>query len=141
MRDSISNIDVRRAISPVASAADNTPIVSQIIDRRGYDMLAFIIATGALPDVDATFTTLVEHGDTSNLSDVTAVDDIDLVGTEALASFVFSADDRVFKIGYRGLKRYVRLTITPGANTSASLLAAIALLGYGPSAPFANPPA
>lgn len=138
--DLVSQIDVKRAISPVASAADNTPIVSQIIDRAGYFGAAFLILTGALPDADATFTVLVEHGEVANLSDAAAVPDADLIGTEALASFIFSDDDKVRKIGYRGNKRYLRLTITPAANASASLVAAVAILHHPRSRPTANPP-
>lgn len=134
MRDSISNIQLKRAISPV-SVSDNTAQVSQIIDRFGYDSLAFLIATGSLADADATFTTLVEEGDVSNLSDAAAVADADMVsqtsGTapEAAASFTFAHDDQVRKIGYLGTKRYVRLTITPAANASAAVLCAVAILG------------
>lgn len=137
MRDLLSGIQVKRALSPV-SVADNTAQVSQIIDRAGYGSVGFVIATGALPDADATFTVLVEHGDQANLSDAVAAPDSDLIGSdpasstapEAQASFTFAADDNVRKIGYRGTKRYVRLTITPANNASASLLSAIALLGH-----------
>jgi hypothetical protein len=73
----------------------------------GYESLTWLIATGALPDADATFTVLVEHGDAANLSDAAAVPDEQLVGTEALASFIFSDDNKCFKIGYIGGKRYV----------------------------------
>jgi hypothetical protein len=33
--------------------------------------------------------------------------DAQLVGTEALASFIFSDDNKCFKVGYSGGKRYV----------------------------------
>lgn len=136
MRDHISNIQVKRAISPV-SVADNTAQVSQIIDRLGFDSLSFLILTGSLADADATFTVLVEEGDAANLSDAAAVADADLIAQdtssatapEAQASFTFAADDQVRKIGYRGIKRYVRLTITPASNASAAVLAACAVLG------------
>jgi hypothetical protein len=140
MRDSINNIQVKRAISPV-SVADNTAQVSQIIDRQGYDSLAFLIATGSLGDAGAEFTVLVEDGDAANLSDAAAVADADLVtqtsGTapEAAASFIQSDDDEVRKIGYIGSKRYVRLTITPTNNATAALLAAVAVLGHPEQAP------
>lgn len=140
MRDSISNMQVKRAISP-ASVSDNTAQVSQIIDRQGYDSLAFLIATGSLADADATFTVLVEEGDAANLSDAAAVADADMVsqtsGTapETAASFTFAADDQVRKIGYIGSKRYVRLTITPASNASAAVLAAVAVLGNPEHAP------
>lgn len=136
--DSHSHLDLRRAISPV-SVADNTAQVSQIIDTRGARSLMFAILTGSLADVDATFTVLVQHGDQANLSDAADVPDDMLLGTEALAGFIFSDDDRCRKIGYRGDRRYVRLTITPAANASAALLAAVAILEplYSPPA---NPP-
>jgi hypothetical protein len=140
MQDLHNNIHVKRVISPV-SVADNTAQVGQIIDRQGFDSLEYVIATGSLADADATFTALLEEGDASNLSDATAVADTDLLGTEALASFIFSDDDKVFKLGYKGHKRYTRLTITPANNASAGLLTAVAVLGHPSVAPTANPPA
>ena len=134
-----NNLDFKRAISPV-SVADNTAVVSQIIDRRGYGSLEFAIATGSVADADATFTVLVEHGDAANLSDAAAAPDEDLLGTEVLASFAFADDDKVRKIGYRGIKRYVRMTITPAANASAALIAVLAILGSPSILPTANPP-
>jgi hypothetical protein len=140
MRDLFHNIHPVRGLSPVASAADNTALVSQIVDRKGYESLTFLILTGALPDADATFTVLLEHGDESNLSDAAAVPDNMLLGTEALAGFQFDDDNETRKLGYIGNKRYTRLTITPANNTGASLLAVAALLGHPMNAPTANPP-
>ncbi len=129
MKDLASNIDVRRAISPVV-VADNTAQVSQIIDMLGYRSLTFLIATGTLADADATFAVLVEEGDAANLSDSASVQDHDLLGTEALAGFQFDSDNATRKIGYVGSKRYVRLTITPTANAGSAPMAAVALLGH-----------
>lgn len=140
MRDMHNNINVKRVLSPV-SVADNTAQVGEIIDRQGYDALEYLIATGSLADADATFTVLLEEGDAANLSDAAAVADANLLGTEALASFTYADDDKVFKLGYKGFKRYTRLTITPAANASAALLSAVAVLCHPSSAPTANPPA
>lgn len=140
MRDLMNNIHPRRGIDPAVGAADNTAQVSQIIDVQGYDSLTFLIATGAVADADATFTVLVEHGDAANLSDAAAVPDADLIGTEALAGFTFADDAETRKIGYKGAKRYVRLTITPANNTGTWPIAAIALLGHPAQVPTANPP-
>lgn len=140
MKDMHNCCAPKRVISPV-SVADNTAQVGQIIDRQGFNSLEYIILTGSLADADATFTALLEEGDAANLSDAAAVADADLLGTEALASFVFSDDDKVFKLGYKGNKRYTRLTITPAANASAALIAAVAVLGHPDIAPTANPPA
>lgn len=141
MRDMMNNMHPVRVLSPVASAADNTAQVGQIVDHKGYDSATYVILTGALPDADATFTVLLEEGDDAALADAAAVADDDLVGTEALASFVFSDDNKCFKLGYRGIKRYTRLTITPAANASASLLAAVCIMTDAALLPTANPPA
>jgi hypothetical protein len=47
----------------------------------------------------------------------------DLLGTLALASFIFSDDNKCFKIGYRGNKRYVKAIVTPANNTGAANIA------------------
>ena len=140
MHDLHNRINVKRVLSP-ASVADNTAQVGQIIDRQGFRSLEYVIATGSLADADATFTVLLEEGDSATLTDAAAVADADLLGTEALASFTFADDDKVYKLGYKGNKRYTRLTITPAANTSAALLCAVAILGGAQNEPTANPPA
>lgn len=128
MLDLMNNIEIRRAISPTR-VTDNTAQVSQIIDLANAESLVFAIATGTLADADATFTVLVEDGNVSNLSDAAAVDDAFLLGTESGASFTFSNDDITRKIGYIGVKRYVRLTVTPAANTGNADLSAVAIVG------------
>lgn len=141
MRDLMNNIHTVNAISPVAARTDNTAIVSSIIDTQGYDSLTFAIAVGTNTDANATFAVLVEDGDASNLSDAAAVADDDLIGTEALAGYTFSDDAESRKIGYRGSKRYVRMTVTPSGNDSGNIfLAGIAILGHPNRAPTANPP-
>jgi hypothetical protein len=140
MRDLHNNIGVKRVISPV-SVADTTALVGQIIDRQGFESLEYVIATGSIADADATFTVLLEEGDSATLTDAAAVADADLLGTEALAAFQFDDDDECRKLGYKGNKRYTRLTITPVANASAALISAVAILGNPVSTPTANPPA
>ncbi|MBD3847101.1 hypothetical protein IED13_15435 [Bosea sp. SSUT16] len=140
MRDLANTLHFKRAISPAAAVADNTPIVSQIIDRLGYEQLVFGIAIGAIADADATFAVLLEHGDQANLSDAAAVPDSQLTGSEALAGFKFDDDDKVRKLGYVGPKRYARLTITPANNAGNAFVAAVAILASARYAPTPNPP-
>jgi len=122
MRELHDNIDVKRGISPAAATTDNTAYVSQILDMQG---LSSILA-GALADADATFIVLAEEGEQANLSDNTAVDDRDLLGTEAQAGFDFSADNKVFKLGFRPSgKRYKRVTLTPANNTGNAFVAGV----------------
>lgn len=141
MRDLINNIDAKRAISPAAATTDNTAFVSSILDRIGADSVAALIILGSLADADATFAVTMDHGDASNLSDAVAVPADQMNGSLTLAGFDFSADNAIRKIGYNGGKRYVRLTITPAANTGNVFLSAVWLLGKMNLRPTANPPA
>lgn len=134
--DLYNAVSVVRGLSPV-SVSDNTAQVSQILDRRGYLAVLFAIGLGSLADADVTFTVLLEHGDAANLSDAAAVPDEDLIGTELLAGFQFDDDNETRKLGYRGVKRYLRLTITPANNTSAALLTVLGLLGGPQQGPVA----
>ncbi|MBI1239055.1 MAG: hypothetical protein GC199_06895 [Alphaproteobacteria bacterium] len=140
MTDVFHNIHPVTVIAPAAATTDNTPLVGAIIDRKGFDALTFVIAAGDLADADATFAVLVEDGDAANLSDAEPVADAALLGTEAAARLTFGDDNEPRKIGYRGDKRYVRLTITPSGNSGDAYLAAIAILGTPHVAPTANPP-
>lgn len=122
MRDINSNLHLARAISPV-SVADNTAQVSQVFDTRGYDAVMLAIAAGSIADADATFTLLFEDSD-DNVT-YAAVSDDYLNGLESQGSFQFDDDNEPRKIGYAGIKRYVRATITPAGNASAALLSAL----------------
>ena len=140
-QDLHNNLNFRRGITPAAATADNTPFVSQVVDLLGYEAAEFVILTGGLADADATFTTLLEHGDAANLSDAATPGAESLLGTAALASFTFADDDKVFKIGYRGPKRYARVTVTPAANTGNAFVAGVWVLGHPRNRPTPNPPA
>jgi len=133
MRDLASNIAIR-AVIPPAVVSDNTAAVGAVIDRRGYDSLTYVIATGTLADADATFAALLEESDASG-SGFTAVADAEMIGTEALASFNYADDGAVRKLGYIGHKRYTRLTITPAANSGSAPFSAVAVLGHASSRP------
>lgn len=139
-RDLMNDVTPKVAIAPVVTT-DNTALVSAVIDTLGYNSATFVIATGTLADADATFAVLLEESDASDLSGGNAVADADLIGTEALAGFTFAADSATRKLGYKGSKRYLRLTVTPSGNTGNAPIAAIAILGHANSRPTANPPA
>ena len=139
MKDMFSCCHPKRCISPV-SEAGTTALVGEIIDKKGFESLTYVIATGSIADADATFTVLLEESDDSGMSGAAAVADADMLGTEVLAAFQFDDDNETRKLGYIGSKRYTRLTITPVANASAALVSAVAILGHPMIAPTANPP-
>ena len=114
-----------RAISPAAATSDDTAWVSEILDTANFADNELVLLAGSLADADATFTVLLEEGANSALSDNTAVADVDMLGTEALASFTFAADNATRKLGYIGMKRYIRATVTPATNTGNAFLAGV----------------
>lgn len=143
MRSDLHNNIYPKTLFPPLAAQTNsdTARVSAIIDTAGYDGVELILINGTNTDTNATFAVLVEDGDSSSLADNAAVDDAYLLGTEALAGFTFTHDTLTRKIGYIGIKRYVRVTVTPSGNNSGDwFMAGVAILGYPRSAPTANPP-
>jgi hypothetical protein len=139
MKELMNKIHPLRVIAPI-SVADNTAQVGQIIDKRGFESLTYVLALGSIADPDATFVVLLEESDDPAMAGAVAVADADLVGTEQLAGFQFDDDNETRKLGYIGAKRYTRLTITPVNNAAAALISAVAILGHPAISPTANPP-
>lgn len=133
--DLFNNIKVSQAEPPIAARTDNTAIVSTILDTAGFNSAVFVGNFGTNTDADVTFTVLVEDGDDSSLSDAAAVADVHLHGVEAMG-LDFADDDKVFKIGYCGPKRYVRVTITPANNGAGNIFfAAVWVQGHPRKSP------
>lgn len=140
MRDLHNNIDVRPAINPYDHATGDAVETTEGVDLQGYDSVELVISYGSIADSDVTFATVLYEADESDFSDESAVADVDLLGTEALASPLFSDDNEVFKLGYTGNCRYIRAKITPANNTGALLISGVWILGHPDNVPTANPP-
>ena len=138
MRDITNGLDLKRAVSPQAARTDNTAIVSSVADLKGYDGCMLAINIGANTDANATFAVLIEDSDDN--SSYSAVADEYLNGTEALAGFQFDDDNELRKIGYTGIKRYVRATITPSGNDSGNIFITAEWILRPLREPAANPP-
>lgn len=134
MKDLHNNIKCSLAEPPVAAVTNDTAYVSAILDTAGFGSAEYVGVLGTNTDANATFTVLVEDGDDSGLSDGAAVADAHLLGVEAM-SLDFADDNKVFKIGYVGPKRYVRVTVTPSGNTGDIFFAAVWVQGHPRKAP------
>lgn len=139
MRDIMNGLDLKRAVVPQAARTDNTAIVSTSCNLKGYDGCVLAINIGANTDANATFAVLIEDSD--NDSSYSAVSDDYLNGTEALAGFQFDDDNELRKIGYLGIKQYVRATITPSGNDSGNIFVSAEWILRPLREPAANPPA
>jgi len=140
MRDLFNNINPKRGLSPQVQTNSDTAFVSQILDTRGLKSATFLLLTGGVTDANVTFTVLAEEGDNSALSDNTAIADANLLGTEALATPLFSDDNKCFKLGFIDTKRYIRVTITPSGNNSGDINIAGVWITEPELRPAANPP-
>lgn len=135
MNDLYNNIKVSNALN-IQTITSNTTVNGAIIDTKGFGSLTFVFQTGTIADGD--YTLLIHEGNNSGLSDAAAVADDDLLGTEAAASFTADTDDnKVSKIGYRGNKRYVRLSVVSTNVTTGGTVGATAVQGHPQFAPVA----
>jgi hypothetical protein len=142
MNDLHNNSDAQLAINPVALGATGA-IAGTIIDRQGYGGVEFIITYGSITTTGTAVAALVKEGDVTGT--LTSVADSDLLGTEALAGLAAGArvagtgKELTKRIGYRGVKRYVQLTLTGSGTTSVGIVGAAAVLHDPMIAPVANP--
>lgn len=121
-RDLHNDLKWTNAEPPVAALTNlDTPYVSTILDTSEFFVNEFLYLCGTQTDAGFTTTILVEHGDDSGLSDAAAVPDSQLLGTEAGAAFTQASDNKAGKIGYRGSKRYIRVTVTPSGNAAGDI--------------------
>lgn len=132
MKDEKSLMLAEVAFAPVAIAADETAD-GLTIDLQGYNACTFVLASGVI--TTGTLTPIIQEGDESDLSDAAAVADADLVGTEADAAFAVTDDAEARTIGYKGIKRYVRIQIV-SASSAAALFGAVVIKGV----PHLGPP-
>jgi hypothetical protein len=140
MRDLANHLDFLQAFPPKAAVTDGTAQVSAIFDRRGFDGAMLAYTVGTLTDADAVWSCLIEDSDDG--STFAAVADEYLTGTEVLAGFTFGDDNECRKIGYTGIKRYLRATIDDTtANTGNLFVSGMWIGGYPSRMPTPNPPA
>ena len=130
-QDLHNTIKCSLAEPPVAALTNlDTAFVSTILDTSGFGSNEYVGILGTNTDANATFVVLVEDGDDSALADNAAVADAYLLGVEAMG-LDFADDNKVFKIGYSGTKRYVRVTVTPSGNNSGDVFfAAVWIQGH-----------
>ncbi|MBC3889508.1 hypothetical protein GH810_14435 [Acetobacterium paludosum] len=133
MKDMYNNIKQQNAFNSQAITT-NTTVNGEIIDTAGFNSLTFIVKAGTITDGD--YAVSLMEGDNAALTDAALVADADLLGLEAGASFTADTDDnKTTRIGYRGNKRYVRLSITTTNVTTGGAISAVAILGNPQFAP------
>lgn len=127
VRDLVNDIGVVAAVAPAVLTADNT---SAAIDLANYESATVVINTGAIAG-SGNMTPKLQHSDASGsgFEDVTAAD---LIGSFPTALAATS----VYKVGYKGNKRYVRTVHTLNSGTSVAV-SAVVVRGHAAVAPVA----
>lgn len=137
-----NNIQQKLAIIPATIGANATK-TGNIIDRQGYGGVEFLVSYGSVTTTGTIITAVVKEGDVTGT--LTSVADADLLGTEALASLAAGArvagtgKEVTKRVGYKGAKRYVQLSLVQTGVTSAGAVSASAVLFNPALAPVANP--
>lgn len=124
------------ALGLSATLSGTTKSEGDWIDMQGFESLTFVVSTGAVTDAGTAsgFAFTVEEGDDTTDAGATAVADADLIGVESDLTVTDDADDSVIvgSIGYRGGKRYVRMTALGTTGTDADVNV-VAIKGHGAS--------
>lgn len=142
MNELHSNMKQMRVIGPVAIGA-NATVTGKIIDRQDYGGVEFVAGYGAIVTTGTIVTLVAFEGDVTGT--MTSVADADLLGTEALASRLAGAttsgtgSNVAKRLGYKGIKRYVRVDAVKTGTTSVGCVDVKAILFNPVVAPISNP--
>jgi hypothetical protein len=149
-RDLHSNI---KAVSHYVGAPTATVTPASGVDLAGFSSSEFIISVGAVANIanspQPSWAFKLQHSDSqsSDFTDVTDANDV-LVGSAKSpvtapnsSTGVFltvddaAEDDTVYRVGYIGTKRYVRVVATAANTPGATPMAFVAVLGDPALAP------
>jgi hypothetical protein len=137
----ISNHQV--VVAAVAVGTTGTGKTGKVIDRQGYGGIEFLVNYGTVTATNAVFTVVAKEGDVTGT--LTSIADADLLGTELLAGLAAAATrtsgvskNVAKRLGYKGDKRYVNLSIS-STVTAGTPIGIGALLHTPALSPTPNP--
>ena len=107
MMDMYNNIDVAQSLAPATYTASTN---GSSVDLQGYQAATVVVSAGTITDG----THAIEVQESTDGSTFTAVASSDLQGTEPTAL----ASNTVYRIGYMGTARYIRVVTTVTGATS-----------------------
>lgn len=137
------NIKQSLAIIP-AAIGPNATKTGLVIDRQGYGGVEFLVDYGAVTTTGTIITAVLREGDVTGT--LTSVADADMHGTEALVSLLAATPrtagttkEVTKRLGYKGSKRYVQISLVQTGVTSIGSVSATAILHNPTLAPISNP--
>ncbi len=140
MRDLHNQVAVRHTLVPATVTADTT---GTTVDRRGFESVEHAVIAGQSADTLSASVKIdikLEHShDTSTWE---SVETSDVIGAEIATGGIFATiddateDERVYRVGYIGGRRYSRVVADlTGTHSNGTPLAAIALLSHAHARP------
>lgn len=125
MRDLKNNISAVQSLAPASqtAAADGAGV-----DLQGFNSACAVIDAGASGGTSPDFTFEIQESDDN--AAFTAVADADLHGTEP--QITGANDNAVYRVGYVGNKRYIRISITTVTGSTPTLLCAGSVIRGNP---------
>lgn len=150
-RELHSNIKAVQHVAAQAITTTNTP--STGVDLLGFDSVEFLISIGTVTNIanspQPTWSFKLQESDTSN-ADFTDVTDSSIVSVGSASSPATTPDSStgvfltiddaaedatVYRVGYRGTKRYVRVVATAANTPGSTPYSVVAILGHPSLAP------
>lgn len=134
MKDAYSNITVRETLAiATRTASANGTGVDRYLNGAAFQDAMLIVHTGTI--TDGTHAIDVQESDDN--STFTSVAASELQGTEP--SIVAADDNKMFVVGYKGTKRYLRAAVTASGTTSGGTYGASFVLANPRNAPVVHP--
>lgn len=119
MIQTLSNHSLVASSLPVAAIATDTTTNGTGLAWGAYRSVMVVIFGGAI--TDGTF--VFEVQDSDDDSSYTAVADAYLEGTEP--TLISTSDNNLTVIGYKGTRKYVRVSVTSTGTTSGGVVSAL----------------
>ncbi|MDF3022787.1 MAG: hypothetical protein K0R10_148 [Alphaproteobacteria bacterium] len=148
MHDLINTLSILQSLRP--QTVQGSALNSGNIDMQGAEALAVVVLVGDIADtLDSThrIDLKIEHAEddgTGAPAAYAACTDDDVLNFTGLSSGIFMAVDgsgdeqKRYAIGYRGGKRFVKVTATPVSLSTGGPIAMLAIKGNLSSLPVAN---
>jgi hypothetical protein len=134
VRDAYSNITVRETLTiATRTASANGTGVDRYLSGAAFQDALIIVHTGTI--TDGTHAVDVQESDDNTT--FTSVAASELQGTEP--SIGASDDNKMYVVGYKGLKRYLRVAVTASGTTSGGVYGASVVLANPRNAPVVHP--
>lgn len=132
MKDLFNNLKLTTIL---AAAVYNSLQTSTVVDMNGYQSVLFVVGTNTV--TDGTYAVTIEGSD-DNVTFTPVTEAYWLQGETGVALPILSTDDnKTFKLGYLGSKRYLRLKLTPTGATTGGSFYILAIQGSPRHAPVA----